>query len=881
MKKILLFTASLFLTLFLASCPAVVNPENLDSDFASVLMGLSGDSTVHRFSVRGSENLQYVFEHDASIENYDDTDNVYSDISSGKIHLVLPPASTVDNIKPYFELAENADISPSGTLDLAFVDTFTVKAEDGTERKYDFTYEIQDGTTLGREITGFMFKKAANPGNLYYDIYPVILDSSTDPGTITVNIPNDAVPPSTVITDFVPSFEIEGYEFTVGGSPKASGVDLITFNPTATVDVNGSGTKQYNITVNVEENSAKDITSFKFLDADNAGISSDYTGSIVGNNITINVTAGDITNLTASVNHSAESNYVPVGGVDYTGSDTTPVVFTVTAEDGTTQNYNVSVLSGVLSSEKEITAFEFNNGSNPVLTATYAGIITGTDITLNISDTEDITSLTPTITSSLLSTFTPVGAVDFTGSDITPVVYTVQAEDGSTQNYNVYVNVLSSAKDITAFIFDNAVNTGLGITYTGSIAAPGIDFLLPTSEDITSLTPNIAVSAGASVSPAGPQDFTNSNTVAVPYTVTAEDGSTQIYNVAVNLTGWVPLGDLTAFYSGTGQDLDMDVDQSNGDIACAYRDSDNGGGVSALIWQGGPWKDLGDRNFTGGIATDLSFTIRAADQHYFMASQLSTAGDLRISESNGGAAWTNAGQVTADVSLPLSDIEATTSSVFVIFRDVLDGDQVKVYEWNGSALNDVAMPGLLTSTASNRNNFKLTADGDELYASYYDDSGNFKMQWFTGSMWLDEGISSFTSVTSYTYFDVADQSGSLFSATVEGGDIIIRKKTGSDWNVFGTAITDADVSTAADNFIKLEINYNGDVYLFYRDSSSHPKLVKFNAGGTKIDAEGILPGDYINYDYVSYGNIAVDNTDKLYIGYRDDSNGGQITVLTY
>ena len=140
----------------------------------------------------------------------------------------------------------------------------------------------------------------------------------------------------------------------------------------------------------------------------------------------------------------------------------------------------------------------------------------------------------------------------------------------------------------------------------------------------------------------------------------------------------------------------------------------------------------------------------------------------------------------------------------------------------------------------------------------------------------------FSSVDPYAYFDVADQSGALYSATVESGNIVIRKfDGGSVWSAFGTPVTDADVSISAGNFIKLEVNYNGDVYLFYRDSSFHPKLVKFNSAGAKVDAEGILPGDYINHEEVSYGNIAVDNTDKLYIGYRDDSDSGKIKILTF
>ena len=72
--------------------------------------------------------------------------------------------------------------------------------------------------------------------------------------------------------------------------------------------------------------------------------------------------------------------------------------------------------------------------------------------------------------------------------------------------------------------------------------------------------------------------------------------------------------------------------------------------------------------------------------------------------------------------------------------------------------------------------------------------------------------------------------------------------------------------------------------MFIFSTVIHPSirsLLKFNSAGAKVDAEGILPGDYINHEEVSYGNIAVDNTDKLYIGYRDDSDSGKIKILAF
>ena len=54
-------------------------------------------------------------------------------------------------------------------MNLANVQSITVKAEDDSERIYDFSYEIE--AYSGNEITGFMLKKAANPGESFIMIF--------------------------------------------------------------------------------------------------------------------------------------------------------------------------------------------------------------------------------------------------------------------------------------------------------------------------------------------------------------------------------------------------------------------------------------------------------------------------------------------------------------------------------------------------------------------------------------------------------------------------------------------------------------------------------------------------------------------------------------
>jgi len=146
-------------------------------------------------------------------------------------------------------------------------------------------------------------------------------------------------------------------------------------------------------------------------------------------------------------------------------------------------------------------------------------------ISVDVPTGTDVTGLTPSLKVSPKASYAPVGPQDFTD----PVIYTVTAEDGSTQDYTVTVTAgpaRSSAKAITAFSFANPDATG-----TIDEAEKTISVDVPYGTDVTSLTPSLTISPKASYTPDGPQDFTNP----VTYTVTAENGSTQDYVVTVTI----------------------------------------------------------------------------------------------------------------------------------------------------------------------------------------------------------------------------------------------------------------------------------------------------------------------------------------------------------
>ena len=91
---------------------------------------------------------------------------------------------------------------------------------------------------------------------------------------------------------------------------------------------------------------------------------------------------------------------------------------------------------------------------------------------------------------------------------------------------NDETSLLSSEKNILSFTFIVE-----GTTYTSTISNTAITAQLPEDTNLTTLTPTITFSKGATVTPNSgvAQDFSKE----VSYTVTAEDKSTKIYKVLI------------------------------------------------------------------------------------------------------------------------------------------------------------------------------------------------------------------------------------------------------------------------------------------------------------------------------------------------------------
>ena len=154
--------------------------------------------------------------------------------------------------------------------------------------------------------------------------------------------------------------------------------------------------------------------------------------------------------------------------------------------------------------------------------------VSASTVTLAFPQGTDVTHLTPYIEVSPYATIQPESGVeqDFT----TPVIYTVTAFDGSTQQYQAIAVIADpeNEKSILSFNVMDPACEGM-INEEEKI----ITLAFPMGTDLTHLVPVIEVSEGATVDPASgvEQDFSDP----VEYTVTAINGTTATYTVTAIL----------------------------------------------------------------------------------------------------------------------------------------------------------------------------------------------------------------------------------------------------------------------------------------------------------------------------------------------------------
>jgi len=322
--------------------------------------------------------------------------------------------------------------------------------------------------------------------------------------TVTVHVPF-SVNKSTLKAYFTVSGSAT---VSIGATPQTSGVSINDFTTSKiyTLQVPAGSTSTYTVSVISDPvKTGKQMLTFAFngLTPACVGVISETLKTI-----TVNVPYGtSVTNLVSTFTLS-ELASAKIGAVAQ-ASGVTPnnftasVVYTVTAEDGLSQAYTVTVIVAIGSSAKDITYFAFED-----LNPDVVGIITQTapaTITATVPNGTNRAALRAFYTASPLSTVRVLGSgggIQQSGLTINdfriPVVYQVAAQDGSLKTYTV---TIAEGPDITSPIVTNAVQTVSNLTgqfvLVRSNEATGKVFIISTSVNQTTIVQlEAAVTAG-------------------------------------------------------------------------------------------------------------------------------------------------------------------------------------------------------------------------------------------------------------------------------------------------------------------------------------------------------------------------------------------------
>lgn len=180
-----------------------------------------------------------------------------------------------------------------------------------------------------KTITEFSFRAVNNPG-LSADVNGSVVGES-----ILITLPTGSV-----VTALKPTIVHTGNTI----SPAVGTAVDFTSPVDYTVTAIDESTKMYEVTVTVTPpvlSSEKTLTSFSFLKADNPALSADVLGTINGLNIACTLPSGvSVTALKPTIVHTG-SSINPASGA--ANNFTAPATYTVKAEDGSTENYTITV----------------------------------------------------------------------------------------------------------------------------------------------------------------------------------------------------------------------------------------------------------------------------------------------------------------------------------------------------------------------------------------------------------------------------------------------------------------------------------------------------------------------------------------------------------
>ncbi|WP_138754103.1 GLUG motif-containing protein, partial [Paenibacillus sinopodophylli] len=447
------------------------------------------------------------------------------------VEIQVGGATDVTNLKATFTLSPEAtakvgivdQVSGSSANDFTTPVTYIVKAGDGSSQNWTVTVT----KSSEKDITAFSLSVVTQT--------KAATINTTD---FTVEIEVEYRTPYSSLSNLKATFSLSpDASAKVGSITQVSGTTANDFrNPVQYVVTAADGSSQeWTVYVSIELSSEKDITAYSF-----SSQAKPATINSAARTVDIEVKYGtDVTNLIATFTLTPASSARANGSSQRSGitaiNFTNPVTYVVQAENGTRQNWVVTVTVAPPSSANDIVAFSFAAQSKPATINT-----TTQTVAIEVENGTNLNGLKATFVLSAGASVRVGSIVQLSGTtenDFTsPVTYLVTAQDGTTKQYTVTVKVTpSSEKDITAFSFAE-----LTPVVTGMISGTNIALTVLYGTDARALVATFTISAGASAQVGSKAQVSgtteNDFTAPVTYIVTAQDGTTKQYTVTVKVT---------------------------------------------------------------------------------------------------------------------------------------------------------------------------------------------------------------------------------------------------------------------------------------------------------------------------------------------------------
>ncbi len=502
------------------------------------------------------------------------------------VSVVVPLTLNVTALAATFTVSPIAIVKVNNLIQTSGVTTnnfgnpvsYVVQAENGSTHVYIVSI-VRDVAQHGKQLVTFGFN-ALSPA------VSGTIDETLH--TVALTVPY-AVNRATLVATFTTSLMAT---VKIGSATQVSGITVNDFsgvNPVVYTVVAEDGlTQDYAVTVSrVAPSSAKDFVTFKF-----SNLTPNVNGTVdatLGTITAIIPYASNITTLIATFTTSPLVQSVKIGTTSQVSGTTvndftSPVTYTITAEDGTSRTFVVSVTKTAASTAKSILTFDFVVGVDPDVIGTVSE--SNLTITLYVAYSQNITALIPTFTSSPLSVlkqFTNGVDVPLT-SGVTPINFTNPvsikciAEDGLSINvYTVSVirNLPSTMNQLLTFTF-NGLNSNLSdVDATGTInqTAQTVTIHVPFGTPVTAVVATFTLSSYATARVGGTSATTgilqvsgntwNNFTSPVQYRIYAEDAlSVQVYTVTVIVDPNTEKKLLTFSFSGLTPPITGTIDET-------------------------------------------------------------------------------------------------------------------------------------------------------------------------------------------------------------------------------------------------------------------------------------------------------------------------------